>query len=222
MTDLKMLMEEKKVTKESRHHYTQFYEKYLEPYKNSAKKILEIGVDTGVSILVWLEYFPNAKIYGMDINYSSLILNSFDSKNRVVLFKGNQGDIKDLNTFIKEHGGDFDVIIDDGGHTMQQQQLTLKTYFKHLKSGGLYVIEDLHTSYLTGWDYGQNNTPVTTLELVNHLEVGLGDTTYSTEFIDEDELNTIKRSINSCKVEKNKCDDPDSLNNSEICFIIKK
>ena len=49
-----------------------------------------------------------------------------------------------LKRFISENGGDFDMIIDDGGHTMEQMQVSLNYLWDELKSGGLYVIEDLH------------------------------------------------------------------------------
>jgi predicted O-methyltransferase YrrM len=222
MLDLKQIMLANKVTKDSRHGYAQFYEKYLESYRSSAKKVLEIGVDTGVSISAWLGYFTNAAIYGMDIDYSAMSPGMFNAESRVTLFPGDQGNPEDLSKFIQAHGGNFDIIIDDGGHTMQQQQLTFKTYFKHLAPGGVYVIEDLHTSYLNPYDYGQHKTPVTTLSLCKHLETGLKDKTYSTEFITADELNKIKDSIKACKVEKNVDDNTSPLDNSEICFILKK
>lgn len=220
MKNIKEILTSYSITKETRHSYGQFYDKHFSLYQNTAKKVLEIGVDTGISIYAWLDYFPSATIYGMDIvlpNDPRLF------NDRVILFTGDQGDINSLNEFIKTYGGDFDIIIDDGGHTMQQQQLTFKTYFPFLKSGGMYVIEDLHTSYLSGYtEYGQLNTPVTTLDLVKHLEKDLITKTFSTEFISIKEMNDLKMQIEYCKVEKDPSTPGDELNNSEISFIKKK
>lgn len=221
MKTVKEILASYKVTKETRHNYGQFYDKHFSSYRSSAKKILEIGVDTGISIQVWLDYFPAASIYGMDITLlDSLLFN--DKENRVTLFLGDQGNIRDLDKFIELHGGDFDIIIDDGGHTMQQQQLTFKTYFPLLKPGGMYVVEDLHTSYLSNYEYGQRSTPVTTLALLKHLEMSQLNTDFSTQFITVDELNNLKAQIDYCKVEKYTLPPQDEMNNSEICFIKKK
>jgi len=83
------------ITKETRHRYGQFYDKHFAEYKDS-KKIFEIGVDTGISIQAWLDYFPSAHIYGMDIAFPDA-LKFTDTQNRVTLIKGDQGNINDLN-----------------------------------------------------------------------------------------------------------------------------
>ncbi len=207
------------ITKETRHRYGQFYDKHFAEYKDS-KKIFEIGVDTGISIQAWLDYFPSAHIYGMDIAFPDA-LKFTDTQNRVTLIKGDQGNINDLNKFIADYGEGFDIIIDDGGHTMQQQQLTLKTCFKLLRPGGMYVVEDLHTSHLPNYDYGQFNTKVTTLSLLLHLQHAIGDRSFSSEFISSTELNDLKDQIEYCVVEKDLSNVGDPMVNSEICFIKK-
>ena len=224
------LMTEFGVTKNSRHNYTQFYQKHLESYRDTATDVLEIGVDTGVSIEVWLRYFNKAHIYGMDITFSPIPAQrfaSFEADPRVTLFLGDQGKEEDLNKFIQENKSSYDIIIDDGGHTMLQQQITFANYFQYLKPGGMYVIEDLHTSYISdpsrGWNYGCNETSVTTLDLMRHLESGLEVKDFGTEFISVQKLNEIKSGIQWCKVEKHfDPSDNDPLNNSEMAFIFKK
>ena len=64
---------------------------------------------------------------------------------RSVIFKGNQEKVDDLEKFLLMYGKDFDIIIDDGGHTMRQQQISLGVLFDAVKSGGYYIMEDLHT-----------------------------------------------------------------------------
>ena len=118
-------------------------------------KVLEIGVETGCSHRMWLEYFPNATIYGMDVfdetNRSGYVkeFNRLQEGNpyldRSIMFEGDQSNVDDLQRFLSEYGGDFDIIIDDGGHSMEQMQTSLNYLWNSVKSGGLYVIEDLHS-----------------------------------------------------------------------------
>ena len=66
---------------------------------------------------------------------------------------GDQADEKFLKNFI-EKTPEFDIIIDDGGHYMQQQLLSLIYLFPRLREGGIYIIEDVHTSYTKGYGGG--------------------------------------------------------------------
>jgi hypothetical protein len=129
--------------------YFYAYEKHLGKFKDKNSKLLEIGVQNGGSLEMWHHYFgENCSIYGVDIDEQCLNLKyDFD----VDLSVGNQED----PTFWKEYtskNGFFDVIIDDGGHTMKQQETSVISLFGKLNYGGVYIIEDTHTSY---WDdYG--------------------------------------------------------------------
>lgn len=137
------------------HNYTDIYEAYLKNKKQSTINILEIGLgvkgnrwDThivrghntgGASLKMWYDYFPNSKIYGIDINECSNLNND-----RIKTFVVDQGNIKDLDRFIKiTKGINFDIIIDDGSHRPDHQQISFSYLFKKLKNGGLYFIEDL-------------------------------------------------------------------------------
>ena len=73
--------------------YTQHYDQLLSEVRNDFTKVLEIGVETGRSHRLWLEYFPNAKIYGYDIfeyGYDELQRLQKDNPflDRSVMFKG--------------------------------------------------------------------------------------------------------------------------------------
>lgn len=135
------------------HNYTQIYELYFNPLQNKCIKFLEIGFAGGPSAHMWDTYFTNpfSRLYFIDIN-PDCFKYTHDLSSRCSLHLVNQGSEAELNQWIQSVGGDFDLIIDDGGHQMQQQITSFKTLFPHLKKGGLYIIEDLHTSY---WrDYG--------------------------------------------------------------------
>lgn len=74
---------------------------------------------------------------------------------------GDQGDPAVLEAFIEKYGSDFDIIIDDGGHTMSQQITSLQHLFKAVKPGGMYFCEDLETSFhpaFGGGDKGMSGT----------------------------------------------------------------
>ena len=101
--------------------------------------------------------FPNAEIVGVDILEDC---KKYESGN-IKVFIGDQHDVKFLETL-----GEFDIIIDDGGHTMTQQQVSLKTLMLQLSDTGIYVIEDLHTSY---WEQFQD-IQHTTIDEIKELK----------------------------------------------------
>jgi hypothetical protein len=124
------------------HNYVELYELLFAPWKNEPIRFLEIGVATGSSLRVWEGYFPAAQIFGVDVVDKS----RYDSP-RVRTLIADQAERADLARVIASTGGEFDVVLDDGGHCMHQQQISLGSLFPALKSGGLYIIEDVHTSF---------------------------------------------------------------------------
>jgi demethylmacrocin O-methyltransferase len=120
--------------------YFEIYEKYFEEIRYNKLKILEIGIENGGSIRTWKRYFPKAKIIGLDIKKMN-----FNIKN-VDLIQGDQSSSEILNKIIKKYKS-FDIIIDDGSHLTKHVIKSFKYLFKALKNDGLYIIEDLQTSY---------------------------------------------------------------------------
>jgi len=112
------------------HGYIDFYQKYL---PQNPKKILEIGVKEGRSINMWLEYFPETEVHGLDLFKEFPV--PFHHE-RVKFHIGNQCDWEIMEQLRKE---DFDVIIDDGSHNSRDQMIT----FFGLFNGKHYFIEDL-------------------------------------------------------------------------------
>lgn len=151
------------------HEFSEVYDDHLKEKVDSYMNILEIGVNDGASLKMWYDYFPNAKIYGLDINDK----NEFNN-DRIKCIKLDQSNEDELKNFIDIINIEYDFIIDDGSHHMKDQQITLAYLFKLLKPGGIYVIEDLHTSLCeNGTDvYGRpievhnngNNTTLNFLE----------------------------------------------------------
>ena len=124
-------------------HYFDIYDFWFKKYKNKPVVILEIGVFQGGSLNMWRDYFgEEAQIYGIDINPEC---KQFEEKNTKI-FIGSQED-RGFLSYIKSQIPQPDIIIDDGGHTMKQQIVSFEELYGHLKDDGLYLCEDLHTSY---------------------------------------------------------------------------
>ncbi|MDQ0373232.1 class I SAM-dependent methyltransferase [Cellulomonas humilata] len=124
-------------------HYFPVYHRHLERYRGRPVRVLEIGVYRGGGLTMWQKYFgPDAVIVGADIDDAAVRA----TKGRFVVELGDQADPAFLRG-LHETYGPFDVVIDDGGHTMQQQIVTAETLFPLLKDDGLLIVEDTHTSY---------------------------------------------------------------------------
>jgi methyltransferase family protein len=124
-------------------HYLPVYERYFSPYRQSDFKFLEIGVFGGGSLDMWREFFgPAATIFGVDINPSCKDLATPPTQVRI----GSQDDSTFLRNVVSEMGG-LDVVLDDGSHVGKHQRSSFETLFPLLSEGGIYMIEDTHTSY---------------------------------------------------------------------------
>ncbi|CAF1027612.1 unnamed protein product [Adineta ricciae] len=146
------------------HHYTRFYEHYLSKYRNTYFRLLEIGLGcgmawgVGVSAALWREYFgPMADIHFIeyDKQCGEKWSKQIGQQLNITIHYGSQDDKSFLQSFAENFTNSFDVIIDDGGHRMIQQINSLAILFPTaLRSGGIYSVEDLYTSYLTEYDGG--------------------------------------------------------------------
>lgn len=142
------------------HNYTEVYEKYFEKMRHDPIKFLEIGLAYGCSARMWEQYFTRAELHFMD-NLKNFV-DEFNSTmpGRSHCHLVDQSNEAALLKFVNTVGGEFDIILDDGGHTMVQQITSFKTLFPFVKKGGLYVIEDLGTSFLSEWGgYGSKPNP---------------------------------------------------------------
>lgn len=133
------------------HDYADFYEKLFNPIRDLPIRLLEIGIGEedreigGASLLTWAEYFQNAEIVGIDL-FDKTALETDRIRTRIC----DQSSHEDLETLCNEFGS-FDVIIDDGSHIGQHITRSLFTLFPYLSAGGLYILEDLQTSYWPGY-----------------------------------------------------------------------
>lgn len=130
--------------------FLEIYERHFAPIKDNKIDMLEIGVQQGGSLDIWRNFFRgDFKLTGVDILPSCEVY----ATNGVTIKIGDQADPEFLATL-----GNYDIIIDDGGHKMSQQRTSFEHLFPKLNSGGIYVIEDLHTSY---WGEFTDELPMT-------------------------------------------------------------
>lgn len=145
-------------------HYFEIYEQHLSKFRNQPITMVEFGVFHGGSLQMWKYYFgEKAKIIGFDINP---LCKDLEEENITVVI-GDQEDPVSLNQ-IRAIEPKLDIIIDDGGHTMNQQRVTFEEMWASLKEGGIYICEDLHTSYWAEYGGGYKN-PVSFIEYSKNL-----------------------------------------------------
>jgi len=124
-------------------HYFDIYHQYFDRFRDRDIVVVEIGVSHGGSLQMWTEYFgPKAKIWGVDIDPRC---QAFEGPGIKVVV-GDQGD-RDFLRKLAEMVGPIDILIDDGGHMMDQQIATFEELYSLVKIDGIYFVEDTHTSY---------------------------------------------------------------------------
>lgn len=132
-------------------HYFPIYERHFGPWVGRSPKILEIGVFQGGSLDMWQRFFgPGMEIVGIDVDPTAKQL----ADPRITVVIGDQEDPELLESVVAEHGP-FDLIIDDGGHGMSQQITSIQVLFPTLADGGVYLVEDCHTSYWSEYEGGR-------------------------------------------------------------------
>ena len=132
------------------HHYFEIYERHLARFRGSDVHVLEFGVAQGGSMQMWKAYFgPRCRIYGVDKNPACKAV----EEERVEVFIGDQEDRRFLRSLVARVPR-IDVLIDDGGHGMKQQIHTFEELFAHIDAHGVYICEDLHTSYWSNYKGG--------------------------------------------------------------------
>ncbi len=132
--------------------YFRVYEEILSKYKNKDITFVEIGVLNGGSLEIWKKFFgSNSRIIGIDLNPEC---KKFE-KDGVEIFIGNQCDPSFWKAFFSKVGN-VDVVLDDGGHTNLSQITTTVNTVNNINDGGMLIVEDTHTSYMTEFNNPSN------------------------------------------------------------------
>lgn len=134
--------------------YLERYDPILEPWIKKKIVLLELGVHKGGSLLLWHDYFPLGTIVGVDISLPK----NFNPPERVHIYECRQTDRQFLSRIANEIAPEgFDIIIDDASHIGELTKIAFWHLFNnHLKSNGLYVIEDWGTGYWDDWPDGKS------------------------------------------------------------------
>jgi len=148
-----------KGTRMSAHRYTRVYDRLFHSLRSEHITFVEIGLmrresrraSTGTdgtnpvpmnrapSLEMWRNYFPNATIFGFDIDdFSSVKID------RCAILRGDMSCVDDLRRLTQAVGGPIDVLLEDGSHASHHQQIALGSLFPSIRSKGIYLIEDLH------------------------------------------------------------------------------
>jgi SAM-dependent methyltransferase len=141
------------------HHYLDLYAPMLAPWRDKPVRLLEIGILKGGSLRLWKDYFPQGIIAGIDLTLPA----DFAPAERIHLFEGSQTDLPFLARVANSVAPEgFDIIIDDASHMGAETKASFWHLIdKHLKPGGLYVIEDWGTGYWDDWPDGRSLDPAT-------------------------------------------------------------
>ncbi len=196
------------------HGYSDFYSKELNRFKNKNKKlnILEIGSFGGGSAAAFVKYFDDANVFCFDVNISNF---KYKSKN-IFVYGLDINNKKTVDKYLKEvfkinSTGFFDLIIDDGSHNLKDIFLSLKYFFKFLKTNGTYIIEEYkHPNY---YNYNRNVEHIFVDEFLNNLE----NKKFSrSSILDKNEQKYFMDTVKEINLYKG------NLKDSNICFIKKK
>jgi Methyltransferase domain len=121
-------------------HYFDVYHEHLQRFIGKPVNLVEIGIFSGGSLPMWTSYLgPQSHVYGIDIQEDCKVYES----EQVSVLIGDQ----ENRSFWKEFRASVprvDILIDDGGHTPEQQRVTLEEMLPHLNAGGVYICEDVH------------------------------------------------------------------------------
>ena len=145
------LIDNSKTDKNTTHSYLPTYQKIFANKKETAKHILEIGIGCGGncgggSIKLWHDYFQNATIYALDIIPFDLVWDQIKNNDRISIYHSSDAyEEKFFNNNFLNKGIKFDIMIDDGPHSLESMLIFIKLYSKLLANNGILVIEDIQS-----------------------------------------------------------------------------
>jgi len=160
---IKEIFQETNTDKLWRHGYHRYYETQLAPYRGiDGLRLLEIGADSGISLGAWLQYFANPATvqgvaYGVDAgNAKNKACELMPAQcNKLEIYSLDQSDKAALADMSAKNPEGWDIIIYDASHYPPHQIISFQSLWPKLRPGGLYVIEDIESSYVdTGSVYG--------------------------------------------------------------------
>jgi cephalosporin hydroxylase len=135
-----------KTDKNTTHSYLDLYQNLLLKKKETAKNVLEIGIQCGGSIKLWNDFFINSNIYGLDIMNINHVWDSIKNKDKIILYTSIDAyDIDFFNNNLLNNNIRFDFILDDGPHTLESMLKFIKLYSQIITDDGILIIEDVQS-----------------------------------------------------------------------------
>jgi len=142
--NLEELVDNSRTDKNTIHSYLELYQKLLNDKRDTAKNVLEVGINLGGSIKMWHDFFTNATIHGIDIMDIKDVWDEIKDKERILLYSPMDAYNEEyfnenfLNKNIK-----CDFLLDDGPHSLQSMIFFIKMYSKIMTDDGILIIEDV-------------------------------------------------------------------------------
>ncbi len=188
------------------HNYQLYYEKYLKDIKFENNNVLEIGSFKGNAAAALFFYLKNSKIYSADIFPDLYLYKSERIKN----FYIDSSNEEHLRSLVSKENQKFELIIEDAGHYLKDQIISLFILFKILKKKGTYVVEDLDFPD-TRKDMNTKDEKPTLKEILQHIKNG---TDFNSKYVSNEEKIYFLSNLESIEIFKGKF--------NEIAFIKKK
>ena len=166
------LIDNNRSDKNTTHSYLDLYEKLLHDKKYTARNVLEIGIgpstnSNGGSIKLWHDYFVNANIYALDILHMDHVWDDIKCNDRINLITSTDAYNEDFfNSYFLYKNLKFDVLLDDGPHTIESMKQFIKLYTNIMTEDGVLIIEDVQHM-----DWIQELTNVVPEHLQKYVEV---------------------------------------------------
>lgn len=167
MATLIDLADNSRTDKNTSHSYLPLYEQLFERLRGKASNVLEVGIQSGGSIKMWRDYFSNATVYGLDIMPSSNVWSAIANDSRIKLFTStNAYDVNFFNSTFLRSNMKFDMMLDDGPHTLDSMKLFIQLYSTLITDDGILVIEDVQS-----WDWIDQLKAVVPVDLREYIKV---------------------------------------------------
>ena len=144
--NLEELVDNSRTDKNTVHSYLPLYQDLLINKRETAKNVLEVGIDRGGSIKLWSDFFTNANVYGLDIINNNEVWDGIKNNEKIILHTSTDAYNNDffitnfLNKNIK-----CDFMLDDGPHSLESMKQFIKLYSQIMTDDGILIIEDVQS-----------------------------------------------------------------------------
>lgn len=161
------LVDNSRTDKNTAHSYLELYQNLLQPRRNRAKNVLEVGIFHGGSIKLWHDFFPQARVYALDIMPRAHVWHEICNKDRIEIFADtNAYDPEFFQRKFLDRGIKCDFMLDDGPHTLQSMKDFIRLYSQLLTDDGILIVEDVQD-----WNWIQELRNVVPTELQSFIKV---------------------------------------------------